>query len=662
MQRKRMKRAAMSMAASAAATGLFSAHARAESIFLSSMENPLEVSTTHTGSPSRSWIFGDSFDSNLVDRAQSTLHATDGSFSMHVHDPDGGFTWGTQYLINRFNEGDHPFETQGIAKFDTVTTTTKLLMDFTTVPGAGGYASHFDAINYAGGFLDSYNPSGLGKNYGVVGSPASQATPVTQTYTWDFGPQMTLGAGSPWGGVSHYIIVHLATNGPAGIPVDFYFDNFRFVDANTAIHPTWQAGGTGDWLAPASWANGVPNAVGARAIFYGAGDGNVTLNSSATLGALVLDAAVTSYENIDDAVPPPVVNYTVAGTGSLTFDATGSAGEIFVIAGNHNINVPVTFNDAVRIDTSAGFGKDSGAPINPPNGRTSQVPPTSLGFGGPVTLAAGVTLSTSGAGSVSFNGEVTGGAGSTVHVRGGSTTFGGNVNVGALNLSGSARATVTAGGNKTVVVNALTVAPGGKLDMTDNDMIVDYTGTSPEFALRDKVLLARDGDAEGIFFTGSDDDFSDKILALGEAAELGFTEFNGVTVDDTAVLGKYTYYGDANFDGAVTTDDYVAVDLGLGTGDSWVQGDFDLNGQVTTDDYVVVDLNLGKGSGDPLAYAEEQAAMIALHTEMFGQSYLDKLAYASEHGWVAASVPEPGALSLVGLGAMAMLGRRRRRA
>jgi hypothetical protein len=54
--------------------------------------------------------------------------------------------------------------------------------------------------------------------------------------------------------------------------------------------------------------------------------------------------------------------------------------------------------------------------------------------------------------------------------------------------------------------------------------------------------------------------------------------------------------------------------------------------------------------------------MIALHTEMFGQSYVEKLAYASEHGWVAASVPEPGALSLLNLSAIAMLGRRRHRA
>ena len=80
---------------------------------------------------------------------------------------------------------------------------------------------------------------------------------------------------------------------------------------------------------------------------------------------------------------------------------------------------------------------------------------------------------------------------------------------------------------------------------------------------------------------------------------------------------------------------------------------------MTTDDYVVIDLNLGKGTANPLVYAEEQARMIALHTEMFGQSYVEKLAYAQEHGWVAASVPEPTAAEAVLL-ACAMMPRRRR--
>jgi hypothetical protein len=109
----------------------------------------------------------------------------------------------------------------------------------------------------------------------------------------------------------------------------------------------------------------------------------------------------------------------------------------------------------------------------------------------------------------------------------------------------------------------------------------------------------------------------------------------------------------------VTSDDYVAVDVGIGSGDSWVQGDFNFSGSVTSDDYVAIDVNLGKGSPNPLAFAELKAEMIALHTEMFGADYVEKLAIAEAEGF-AALVPEPGAMSLVGLSAAAMLRRRRR--
>jgi hypothetical protein len=115
-------------------------------------------------------------------------------------------------------------------------------------------------------------------------------------------------------------------------------------------------------------------------------------------------------------------------------------------------------------------------------------------------------------------------------------------------------------------------------------------------------------------------------------------------------------------DGAVTSDDYVAVDVGIGSGDSWVQGDFNFSGSVTSDDYVAIDVNLGKGSPTPLAFAELKAEMIALHTEMFGDEYIEKLAYAQANGFGATLVPEPGAMGLVGIAASVALRRRRRRA
>jgi hypothetical protein len=76
-----------------------------------------------------------------------------------------------------------------------------------------------------------------------------------------------------------------------------------------------------------------------------------------------------------------------------------------------------------------------------------------------------------------------------------------------------------------------------------------------------------------------------------------------VTVDDSAVLVKYTYVGDANLDGQVDALDYERIDLAIGnTGVFGVaQGDLNYDGAVDALDYEQVDLNIGNGVGSPLA-------------------------------------------------------------
>ena len=50
-------------------------------------------------------------------------------------------------------------------------------------------------------------------------------------------------------------------------------------------------------------------------------------------------------------------------------------------------------------------------------------------------------------------------------------------------------------------------------------------------------------------------------------------------MDNTAVLVKYTYYGDADFSGLVTFDDYARIDAGFsGSHTGWLNGDFDGSG------------------------------------------------------------------------------------
>src|SRR5205823_9378152 len=67
--------------------------------------------------------------------------------------------------------------------------------------------------------------------------------------------------------------------------------------------------------------------------------------------------------------------------------------------------------------------------------------------------------------------------------------------------------------------------------------------------------------------------------------------FDGLPVNNSDVLVKYTYYGDTELNGRVNFDDYVRTDNGFNnhlTG--WLNGDFDYNGQVNFDDYVLIDI------------------------------------------------------------------------
>src|SRR4029079_9939036 len=79
--------------------------------------------------------------------------------------------------------------------------------------------------------------------------------------------------------------------------------------------------------------------------------------------------------------------------------------------------------------------------------------------------------------------------------------------------------------------------------------------------------------------------------------------FDGEALDNDAVVVKYTYYGDTDFNGSVNFDDYVRTDNGFNNHRSgWLNGDFDGNVVVTCDDYVLIDLAFTT-QGSPLRRA-----------------------------------------------------------
>jgi hypothetical protein len=601
-----------------------------------------DVDSAHTFNPANgrydeqtAYKWGDSFDANLVDHLSSNIGVTDGSGSMNVHDPNGGFSWGTQILFNNFDDPNNPASANGMARYADLTTSTKMLLDITT-PGGDttlpGYEVGFGALNYgfssdppfAGYFLDSYNPSGGGNYYQFASGPASQTAYTTQTYTWDFGKEFSSNGVPLWDHLSGYVLIHFNTNSPGGQVADYYYDNFRVVNEDPN-RSTWAAAGTGNWTDAGSWAHGVPNAVGAPAIFYGAGNGSVTLNSAVTVGSIIFDAAVTSYSS--NGVPPPnipVVSYTISGTGSLTFAVASGKSEIYVIAGNTAINVPVAFNADTDIDMSAGFGPDNNASL-PGGGRFSQAPVTSLTFGAPVTIAGGTTLKTRGVGTVEFNGGVNGGS-AALTINGGRTNFGGNVNVSTFTIASSARATVAAGGGKVLRTQTLNLA--GSADLNDNAMIVDYGTTSPLPAVQSAITSAYAGGA----WTGPGLTSSTAAAAASSAHKtaLGYAEasavlgpsggtFAGQSVDATAVLVRYTYSGDANLDGKVDTLDFnsLAANFG-GTSKVWSQADFNYDGKVDTLDFNNLAANFGQqiasatGGGAGALVPEPSSALLVV--------------------------------------------------
>jgi hypothetical protein len=146
----------------------------------------------------------------------------------------------------------------------------------------------------------------------------------------------------------------------------------------------------------------------------------------------------------------------------------------------------------------------------------------------------------------------------------------------------------------------------------------------------------------------------------------GSTTFDGFAIAPTDTLIKYTWNGDANFDGRVTFDDYVSIDTGFNaqlTG--WANGDFNYSGNVSFDDYVLIDIafnqqngTLGRAidwiSGDDRSESGRTATGVAAmisHFEQFGPAFGQLF---------LASVPEPATLILSGLPAFAGLLRRRR--
>jgi hypothetical protein len=178
----------------------------------------------------------------------------------------------------------------------------------------------------------------------------------------------------------------------------------------------------------------------------------------------------------------------------------------------------------------------------------------------------------------------------------------------ALNILDRGRAELAgSSSDQFMVLNSIQFSGNGTLNLRDRDFILNYTGTTQLGLVQSKINSARNGGAwNGTGITSSNaGQANPRNTTLGAMEATDFKSIYGANAqfheyppDNTAVLVRYTYYGDADFNGRVNFDDYVRTDNGYNNHRSgWLNGDFDGNGQVNFDDYVLIDLAFNTQSG-----------------------------------------------------------------
>ncbi|HEY1685024.1 MAG TPA: autotransporter-associated beta strand repeat-containing protein [Tepidisphaeraceae bacterium] len=385
--------------------------------------------------------------------------------------------------------------------------------------------------------------------------------------------------------------------------------------------------------------------------------GNSSLTANSTGGAFFIGRnSSTSTLNLtiqDNSVVTGTTGLSLGGNGSASDDAatqvniTGN-GVLSAGTGTMNLNSSTVNGGAVYVLVSGNgtleagaFADSTGSATVDFNGgsivATANDPAGGAFFpnvGGNVTINSGGLTINDGGFSVTVNEQLNSSAspdggltkiGSGTVTLGNSETYNGATIISAGTLALAANQNSTSG--FTIDTGAtLKLTPhgpwidtgivnfnGGALDVTTNTVNFDTTvaGHSAATILADLTTGYASGSWNGPGINSSS-------AAADRYTTLGYSDSgNTFTI-------MYTWYGDLNLNGVVDSDDVTAMTNGNGT--SWSQGDLNFDGKKNADDW----------------------ALFMLGASMGGNNNISTI------------TPEPGALSLLVLGATGMLARRRR--
>jgi hypothetical protein len=394
---------------------------------------------------------------------------------------------------------------------------------------------------------------------------------------------------------------------------------FQILITSTTSANAWNLQGYGNYNNSEAWGGQVvPNGVGAEADFFGSisAPSSVTTDTAITLGTI-------HFNNANE--------YVLGGAGSLTLQAAvGNDALVQVDQGTDEINLPTT----IASDTT----------FNVAGGAT-------LVIGNPLTINAGLSLTQTGGGTVTYNSIVSVGSGSSLSI--------GNPTIGnALNLASTAHVslTPTSGTPNVVQFNSLSLGAGASLDLANNTFVVNYaSGADPAASIASELAAgyAADWSGAGIYSStvaSLNASQSALIYAVGYAD--GSDGITSVPSGKIEILP--TLAGDAKLQGNVVFGDFQLLSQYFGQPNTtWDEGNFTYGSTTNFGDFQLLSQNFGQTASG--LTAGELASL-----NSFASQFGDKVV-SDGVGFQVVSVPEPMSAGLLGFGALGLMARRRSR-